>query len=355
MMSRRLAAAAGILVAVALAVAWLSGWFETKIPPGVVESTAGRVPSGAETAAVERVEAPALEWASGTVESARRTSVASRILARIEEVRVTAGDEVKAGDVLVRLDARDLQARQQQARDALKAAEAQLDLARQEFARADELLKRGVTTRQRYDQANSAVRVALAETNRLRQMLEEAETALSYTEIRAPVSGRVIDRLAEPGDTVSPGQTILRLYDPTALRVEAPVRETLAVNLKVGDSLTVEISAIGGTRTGTIDEIVPYAEPGARTLLVKVRLPNDPRLFAGMFARVAVPAGKTERLLIPAAAVTRIGQLEFTTVIEDGRALRRMVTTGGTADGGRIEVLSGLTAGERIATPAPTR
>lgn len=348
---RRTITGAAILFGIVVAIAWLSGWFEKKISPGVVEPGTIAVPADAEVVAVVRVVEPAVEWASGGIESAHRTAVAVRILARLEEVRVAAGDEVAAGDVLARLDARDLMARVRQARQALKAAEAQYELARQEFARVEELLSRGVTTRQRYDQAASALLVAEAEVARLRQGLEEAETALSYTEIKAPVSGRVVDRLAEPGDTVSPGQPILRLYDPTALRVEAPVRESLAIGLEVGDSLRVEVSALGETMTGTIDEIVPYAEPGARTLLVKVRLPSDPRLFAGMFARVAVPAGSRARLLAPAAAITRIGQLEYATVVVDGRAGRRMVTTGRAAEDGRVEILSGLDEGERVLVP----
>ena len=337
------------LVVISLAVAWLSGWFEEKIPPGKIETTSDELPADTRTAVVRRIVDPATEWASGAVQSARQTTVAARILARIEQVHVAAGDEVEQGDVLVTLDARDLAARLQIAREALKAAEAQREFARQERTRTEELLNRGVTTRQRYDQAMSDLRVAEAEVDRLRQTVTEAETALSHSEIRAPVAGRVIDRLAEPGDTTAPGQPLLRLYDPAALRVEAPVRETLAVDLKVGDRLRIEISALRETVTGEIGQIVPYAEPGARTLLVKVRLPEDPRLFAGMFARVAVPAGERARLLVPADAVTRIGQLEFVTVVEGGRTERRLVTTAGLTTDDLLEVLSGLNEGEKVA------
>ncbi|WP_158008323.1 efflux RND transporter periplasmic adaptor subunit [Methyloceanibacter methanicus] len=289
-----------------------------------------------------------VEWASGAVESARRTTVAARILARIEDVHVVAGDEVAKGDILVTLDARDLMARVQQAREALKAGEAQRDLARQELTRTEQLLERGVSTQQRFDQAVSNLRVAEAQVDRLKQDLNEAQTALSFTEILAPVAGRVVDRLAEPGDTATPGQSLLRLYDPLALRVEAPVRESLALNLKTGDVLRVEIPALQDTLSGQIDEIVPYAEPGARTLLVKVRLPSDTAALAGMFARIAVPAGERARLLVPADAVKGIGQLEFVTVASDGQIGQRMVTTGQLSDDGRREVLSGLKEGERV-------
>jgi membrane fusion protein, multidrug efflux system len=344
---------AGVLLVIAAAIGWLSGAFESKIPPEERPAPVGQAAPTSiddETAiVVERVLEPAFEWASGTVRSARRTTVAARILARIEAVRVNAGDDVAAGDLLLTLDARDLRARVAQVRESLKAAQAQRDLAQRELDRADELLKRGIGTRQRYDQALSALQVGEAEVNGLRQSLDEAQTALSYTQIKAPVAGRVIDRLAEPGDTVAPGQPLLRLYDPAALRIEAPVRESLAVRLNVGDDLRIEVPALAETMTGPIDEIVPFAESGARTLLVKVRMPSDARLFAGLYARIAIPAGERARIPVPAEAVTRIGQLEFVTVIEDTGPAKRMVTSGERLEDGRLDILSGLSAGERIA------
>lgn len=349
MILRRILQGVAVLLVIAVAVGWLSGWFESKIPGDGAVPGVAQVIAESDTVAVESVVEPAFEWASGTVRSARRTTVAARILARIEEVRVTAGEDVAAGDLLVILDARDLRARAAGAREALKAAEAQRDLAQSELERADALLKRGVGTRQRYDQALSALQVSEAEVDRLLQGVREAETALSYTEIRVPAAGRVIDRLAEPGDTVSPGQPLLRLYDPTALRVEVPVRESLAVRLRVDDELRIEVPALAETLTGPIDEFVPFAEPGARTLLVKVRMPSDDRLFSGLYARVAVPAGERSRLLVPAEAVTRIGQLEFVTVIEESGPARRMVTSGQRMADGRVDILSGLAAGERVA------
>jgi RND family efflux transporter MFP subunit len=344
-----------LLVGVAVitgAVIWLSGGLGDRVPAGKIEHPAeGRPPDGVATT-VELRHEPAVEWATGSLASARHTAVASRILARIEALRVAAGDEVAEDDELVVLDARDLQARVEQVREALRGARAELDFARTEKGRTEELLKKGVTTRQRFDQAVSAFRVAEAAVDRLKRSLEEAMTALSYTVIRAPVAGRVVDRLAEPGDMASPGQPLLRIYDPRVLRVEVPVRESLAVRLAVGQGLGVEVSALGAVVDGVIDEIVPLAETGARTLLVKVRLPSDPGLFAGMFARVAVPAGRRSRLVLPAAAVERIGQLEFVTVLgRDEQPERRLVTSGEIDAAGGIEILSGLAEGERVLLP----
>lgn len=352
---RALALLVGLAI-IAGTVIWLSGGLGERVPPGKIERPAGDRPPDDVVARVELRREPAVEWATGSLASARQTAVASRILARIEALRVAAGDEVAEGDELVVLDARDLEARLEQVREALRGAQAEFELARTERSRAEELLKRGVTTRQRFDQAASALRVAAAKLDRLKRSLEEATTALSHTVIRSPVAGRVVDRLAEPGDMASPGQPLLHIYDPLVLRVEVPVRESLAVRLAVGQGLNVEIPAFGTVVDGVIDEIVPLVETGARTLLVKVRLPSDPGLFAGLFARVAVSAGQRSRLVVPAAAVERIGQLEFVTVIGDqDRPLRRLVTTGKMDNADEVEALSGLAEGERIlvSRPAP--
>lgn len=333
------------------AVVWLSGGCGARIAPDEGPPL-GRDWSG-ETTAVERRSIEEAEWASGTVASARHAAVSSRVLATIREVRVRAGSEVRAGDVLIVLDAAELEARTAAASEALRAARARLTLAEQEMARAEELLAEGVGTRKRVDEAGAALRVARAEVDRLEQGEEEASATAGYLQIRAPVSGRVVDRLAEPGDTAVPGRPLLRIYDPSVLRVEVPVRESLAVGLRLGQGIPIRIDALGSSLEGVVDEIVPFADSGARTLLVKVRLPADERVIAGMYARVAVPAGTRERLLIPAGAVRRVGQLESVVVVTaDGRAERRMVTLGRPRPGeARVEVLSGLAEGERIGLP----
>lgn len=343
-----LEAIAGI-VAVTAAVLWLSGGCGERVAPGEVDVPAERA-GGAGVATVEDVTEPATEWASGEVAAARHTAVASRVMARIDEVRVRAGSAVSEGDVLVVLDARDLQARVGEAQEALRSSEARLELAKRELTRFQELVRTGVAPQRRLDEVTSELRAATADVAGRQQALDEVKTAASFAEIRSPVNGRVIDRLAEPGDTAVPGKPLLRIYDPVLLRVEAPVRESLAVRLQVGDQITVDVPVLGEPVQGRIDEIVPFAERGARTLLVKVSLPrSDARLFAGMFARVGIPAGERRRLLVPEAAVERIGQLEFVTVVAPGGAAeRRLVTTGERGRPGTVEVLSGLEAGDRV-------
>lgn len=340
--------ATGIAV-VSAAVIWLSGGCGPRIAPEDGPPIRTRESGGEQIVTVERVRGPSFERSSGTVASARHATVSSKILARVESIAVRAGSEVKEGDVLVRLDRRDLEARVRAARESVSGARSALEFARSERERVEELWASNVASLQQLEQARTQYDVARSAFERAQELLRDAEVAMSHAEIRSPVAGRVVDRLAEPGDTAAPGAPLLRIYDPGALRLDVPVRESLATRLSPGQEIRVRIEAIDRNFEGMIDEIVPYAEPGARTFLVKIRLPQDPRLFAGMFGRADIPAGDRQRLRVPTVSVQRIGQLEYADVVRDDAAIeRRWITTGPVADPGWVEVLSGLAPGERV-------
>lgn len=352
---RRIIEAGLGLVALALIVAWLSGAFEDRIASQRLDLAKQQLAAGEELYETSLTPSQLTEWNPGAIASARQTTVAARVLARITDIHVVAGDSVTAGQELVRLDDRDFVARVAQTTEALNAAKSQQDLAAREKARVEELVTTGASTVQRLDQVSNVLRVANAEVLRLEQVLDEARTALSHTRILSPVSGRIVDRNAEPGETAAPGRALLYIYDPSVLRVEVPVRENLAVQLKLGQALGVRIESLDLDLEGIVDEIVPFAEPGSRTLLVKIRLPQmqtwgDRDILAGMFARVGIPAGQGHSLLVPVAAVTRIGQLEYVTVWANGTRERRLITTGN-AIAGMLDVLSGLRPGDLVIVP----
>ena len=336
------------VIAIVLSIMWLSGAFVSKVDTNNTSTLAAKSAEGDKTE-VKLLTETAIEVVSGTLASARHTTVSSRVLARVEEVLVQAGSDVNKGEVLIVLDARDIQARVEQAKKQLEAAVTRKNLARTERDRNTRLLREGAVSKERYDQSVAAYKVAVSDVARLELSLEEAQTNLSYAEIVAPVSGRVVDRLIEPGDTATSGKPLLRIYDPNVLRVEVPVRESLAIRLKVGDVLTAVIPAANKTVEGAIEEIVPFAESGARTLLINVRLPSDPQFIAGMFAKVSLPVGERKFLTIPTQAVEKIGQLEFVDVItHSGTLERRLVTTGNPIGSHQIEILSGLAENEIV-------
>lgn len=341
------------LAVLVLLVAWLSGLFVPKITPGRASgSELGQaLPAGVKTVAVEVREVPQIVQGLGTIRAVHEMTVGSRLLARVKSVAVTAGQSVKAGDVLVELDQEDIAARIQQAQAAVDAARARLAQASSDLEKVQQLRAHGAATPREVDDRQRAADVAKADLAASEQALAESRSQLSYATIKSPIDGVVIDKLVEAGDLAKPGQDLIRLFDPKALQLVAPVPETVAVGLKVGDSVAVRVDALNKRCEARISEIVPQATPGSRSFQVKVTGPCPPGVYSGMFGRLLIPQGTRQQLLIPAAAVRRVGQLEMVQVLQDGpspRLVDRYVTTG-EVEGDMIEVLSGLSPGEQVA------
>jgi len=341
------------LTLLVLIIAWMMGVFRRKTEPDLLpprDAVPGLAKAEAlKTETVHEIVKDMLIEAVGTLKAAGRTEISARVMAPIEEVNVRAGQLVQEGEKLIRLDDRALKTQRSQAQAALVAAEAALRQAENDYRRDRQLLERKAISQAQMDQSTANLEVSRAKLNAAREALAEAEVMLSYTLITAPRAGVVVDRLAEPGDMARPGVPLLVLYDPTSLRLDVPVMENLAVKLKVGESFRVRIDALNMEVEGKIDEIVPQAEAASRSFLVKVALPKQPGMYEGLFGRLLIPAGKRRYLCLPTAAIQTIGQLQFVTVLRpDGRLERRFIQTGRVGMPGRIEVLSGVKAGERV-------
>lgn len=346
------------LVVLSITMAWFAGVFTPKIAPDTpAQAALLKVDlSQYELVPVEVREKPYVQEAIGTLRAARRTNVASRILARIERILVRAGDSVTAGEVLIELDRQAIEAQVRQAVAALEAAKASLAQARDQFERAKKVreVNPAAISEQEYTAVEAQFRLREAELAKAEQALAEARVMLDYTVIRAPQDGIIVDRLAEEGDIAQPGVPLLTLYDPNSLRLEVAVMENLGVHIQVGAQMEVFIDSLKRKFTGTVDEKVPQAEASTRSFLVKVKLPQDPALFEGMFGRLIIPAGARRHLCLHSGAIERVGQLEFVKVLSDpttGVVERRLIKTGQRGFGAWVEVLSGLSPGERILVP----
>jgi RND family efflux transporter MFP subunit len=339
------------LVLLAGIMAYLAGVFEEKIPvdfSGLAPSSdTGRVVT------VEVTSRPLIEQAAGTLRAKVETVISPLITATISSIAVWAGDEVKAGDVLVTLDARELKARVDQAHQAVVAAGARLAQTENDLARVRRIMKAdpGAVSKAEGDRLETALSAARAERVRLQRQKDEAQTALSYSKLTAPIAGRIVERLADPGDTARLGEPLLRMYDPATLRLEASVRESVASMLVKGQQLSTEIDALKKQYPVVVDEIVPSADPGSRSFLVKVSLTDGAGLFPGMFGRLMIPIGQIEKIVIPLAAVTRVGQLDFVVVKTQQGAVRRYVRLGQPSPDESVEIISGLSSGDQIIIP----
>lgn len=337
--------AVGAVALLVLLVAWMAGLFDERLAPGLEERPA----AGPEPVyTVELEEVPVTEPVAGSVEAKQATIVSSRIMSRIQRIHVRSGDQVSEGQVLVELEKSDLEARAAQATDQINAVRARLTEAERNLQRAVELQGRGLLSMADRDAAQANRDTLRAELQSAEQVLAESRAALAYASILSPIDGRVVDRFAEPGDMAAPGSRLISLYNPLSLRVEAQVREQLALALVIGQPIPVSLPALDLHVEGAIEEIVPAAEPASRSFLVKIRLPYDERLLPGIYARVLVPAGSELRLYAPTALLAQVGQLWVTRVAGPQGPERRFLRLGGEVTGGRVEVVSGLAPGDRV-------
>ena len=342
--------------ALVMLLAWFAGAMRTKIQPGHEEAEVRKLAPGQATEPIHCILDRESVEVTGTLAAVQRTEISARLVARIEDIAVRARDKVAKGQLLARLDARDIKARLEQARQQVSAAKASLDQTSADLKRYEGLRKNDVISGQEYDARQTAYRVAKADYARAQQAVNEAESSLEDTRILSPVAGVVVDRLAEPGDMATVGRPLLTIYDPNALRLEAAVPEALAQTIRTGQTLRIVIDSLGETLAGTVDEIVPQAEAASRSVLVKVRAPAREGMVEGMFGRLMIPGPQRQRYCMPQSAVQRAGQLTFADVATSGGLLvRRQIKLGDHREAGRIEVISGLEPGERVVLygPAP--
>ncbi|BCS97365.1 RND transporter [Desulfoluna limicola] len=313
--------------------------------------------------------------AVGTIRPETETIIEAQVTAQIREIAVVPGTSVTKGDLLIRLDNRQFSSKLDQAREgehaavaakkqaqqALLAAKAGFDQARAAFERTQKYHASAAATDQQLEESRAGYLTAEADALRseqalaaaesgirqAREVVKEAQIALGYTELRAPETGEVLKKMAEPGDLALPGKPLMILRTSRRLILEAYVREGLIDTVRPGDTLEVTLKTLEQTVTAEVKEIVPYADPKTRTFLVKATLPFVEGLYPGMYGKLLIPLATVDVITLPAHAVKRVGQLELVQVKENEGWQRRYIRTGNRI-GNDVEVLSGLKAGETV-------
>lgn len=306
------------------------------------------LPAGAKTLKVSRQPAANLLSWQGMVRSRLAVKIAPKLNARLVEVAVHPGDRLKKGDVIARLDARDLRAAYDTANAALIAAQVQAAQARTEEKRIVDLYNRQDTSRQDYDAALAHSKATRAIAEQAADNAQQSKAMLTENELYAPFDGVVGERLLEPGDIGMPNRPVVTFYRPDDLRLEASIAENCAHQAKPGMTVTVRIDAIQQTLAGTVDEIAPDIDPQTRTQPVKVRLPHAIGLRDGQYGRLELSCqSEQQALLIPTSAILHYGQLLAVKVLESGQLRVRHIRIG-KQYGDQQAVLSGLEEGETI-------
>lgn len=293
--------------------------------------------------------------AEGVVEAVRQSSISAQVPARVVEMGVRAGDVVRAGQVLVRLDSRvaadQVAASQAQA----GAARAQLDAARKEYERSERLFAKRYISQAAMDQAEAQFKAADAQARATLAQAGLAATQSTFMTVVAPYAAVVATVSIEQGDLASPGVPLLTLYDPAQMRVVASIPDGRVSALDPARPVRIEIAGVATDRRpleAVTVQVLPTSDPATHTRQVRLTLPSlSPPLSPGMFARVQFPltGAAAEALGVPARTIVRRPEFSAVYVIgTDGRAQLRQVRLGRTS-GDQVEVLAGLAPGERIA------
>lgn len=290
---------------------------------------------------------------AGTVQSVITAQISARMVAHIQEIRVHAGALVNKGDILVRLDDGDIQAKIKQAQSSLAAAEATRAEAERDVARYQDLVKRNIESRQKLDQVETKAKNTALAVEAIRQQIVELQENLSYTEIKAPFGGVVIEKFAEQGDLASPSRILLSLQDPSRLRLEAPVSEQCARRIRLGDMVTAVIASADMELETRVGEIVPAIDPKSRSFLVRANLTtSQASLKPGMFGRLRFPCAPRKILAARKGNISTRGQMDLVFVVENNQAKLRIVRLGEESNG-YVEILSGLKEGDQVVVSPP--
>jgi RND family efflux transporter MFP subunit len=306
--------------------------------------------SDLETAAVEHREVPREYRLDGLVEATQQTTVSAQTSGQVEQVLFDVDDYVTKGQVIVRLKDTEHRARVAQAEASAEAAQARLVEARRDFDRVKGIFARDLASKADMDKATAALHAAEAQAEAAAASLEQAREQLTYTQVRAPYSGIVTERLVQVGETPQPGQRLMSGISLEQLRVIVDVPQTLIAQVRTSGRARVQQPGNGWIAAEKLT-VFPYADPASNTFRVRLDLkPGTANLFPGMLVKAAFVTGRGEELVVPARAVVHRSEVTGVYVVAtDGRVTLRHIRLGRDNEDGTYSVLSGLSVGERVA------
>ena len=297
-----------------------------------------------------------LQSFDGVVEPVRQATLAAQVAGAIVSLSVKVGDTVRAGQELVRIDARAASQNAQASAAQVDAARAGLTVAGKDLERQQQLLQKQYISQAALERSQAQFDAAKAQVQALEAQSQAAQTQQRFFVIQAPFSGVVSEVPVTMGDMAMPGRPLLTLHDPSALRVTATVAQS-AVPASLG-RLQYEFpgwSGASGLMNANGATLLPLVDVATHSAQIRFRLPALSGVVPGMFARVWLPvaegaAGSTERLFVPSAAVVRRAELTAVYLVDvQGRPALHQVRLG-RVQGDRVEVLTGLRAGDKVAT-----
>jgi membrane fusion protein, multidrug efflux system len=290
---------------------------------------------------------------TGSLRAVNQASVKARVAGEVREVLVREGEAVKAGQILIRMDASDYQSRVEQAKGALQAARGQLDIATKTRDNNKALLDKGFISKTAFDNAASQFDIARANVESAKGVLDVAQKALGDTVLRAPISGLVSMRMVQPGEKVSADNRLLDVVDLRQMEMEAAVPAADIVHVALGQEVQVKVEGTPKVLAGKVVRINPATQAGSRSIMAYIQIDNPQgALRVGMFGEAQLTtAMKTGVLTVPQSAIRTDAGNTFVYVIENSKLLQKPVTlgvNGNDGEGSAVEVVKGLESGTQI-------
>jgi RND family efflux transporter MFP subunit len=290
---------------------------------------------------------------TGSLRALNQATVKAKVAGEVREVLVREGEPVKAGQVLVKMDASEYQARMEQARGSLQAARGQLEIATKTSDNNKALLAKGFISKNAFDNAESQYDIARANVESARGAFDVTQKALGDTVIRAPISGLVSSRSVQPGEKVSADNRLLDVVDLRQMEMEAAVPAAEITHVALAQEVQVKVEGLAQPLAGKVARINPATQAGSRSILVYIQIDNPQGLLrVGMFGEAKLTiAKKPDALTVPLSAVRNDAGNTYVYTIEGGKLAQKPVELGmrGEDDAGSaVEIVKGLEAGSTI-------
>jgi RND family efflux transporter MFP subunit len=284
---------------------------------------------------------------SGSLRAVNSAQVKARIAGELQGLTVREGDTVKAGQLLARVDATESQARVRQAQQQADAARGQVDIAQRQFDNNKALVDQGFISKSALDTSLNNLQVAQANHKSAAASVDLARKGLDDTVLRAPISGQVSLRVAQPGERVGVDARVLEIVDLSRLELEAAVSAGDSIQLAVGQQAVLQVEGSQRPVTARIARINPSAQAGSRSVLVYLAIDNPAGLRQGMFAQGSLATGTASGLAVPLSAVRTDKPLPYVQAVENNRVAHRSVQPGarGQADNEVMVAVVGVAPG----------
>lgn len=302
--------------------------------------------------------------ANGQIEAAQSATISTRMMGYITAIKVKVGDHVKKGQLLVAISNQDLMAKQQQANAAIAAAQANFNNAKKDYERFTQLYQQQSASAKELDNVTLQYDAAKSNLQSAKEMRKEVDASLAYTDITAPFSGNITQKMMDAGSMASPGMPILVLEQDGRYEVSASVSEGEVGLLHIGSPAVLYISSINKTIKTNVSQVSESSAGTGGQYLVKIAIPGGENagVYAGMFVNVTFPvsAGQTaaatdgNAIMVPESSIVRQDQLTGLYIVSNNQAVLRWVRLGKTS-GGQAEVLSGLNRNEKFIVNASGR